>query len=641
MKRFELKGKTLALAFQERTGIYSIKISSFSLTPCRPALFLNGKKVSFGSWIITKQTEKSLRASAKGKAGNWTLDFRIAPDDALSIQLKGCLSRSCKDVELLYFDSLNVEAEHLLSQGVKMGGCAAIPLKEGAARDFEGAMQLLLTRNGTQLRLSYPLRCSFMPFFSGKADAGRIRKFKTGAAIKHYSPKKIELETLTLRAGDGFALMREYGQENAAGAEKKDFSELAAPGWNSWDYYRWTITEDEVLENAEFIAADPVLAKHVKKIIVDDGWEYAYGEWEANSLFPHGMKYLADRIAKLGFEPGLWVAPLIVEPHARIAQLDPDMLAKAENGYPTLCWSCMKRNGFILDPTVERSQEFIRKTFERLLSWGYRYFKLDFLGGALNARQFTDKTIPRGRLMELSIGTARKAVAGRARLLGCNYLFCGGPEPVDAVRVGGDIHAKWESIRSNTPSIAARFWANKTLWLNDPDFALCRGFDTSDDPDLTRLLPSLVNISPESTDKNHAGLFTLVDIHRPQAEILLSLVIAAGGAINLSDKMTRLNESGLDLARRTVSAESGDAAIPLDLFSSELPKYWIQKAGNTHRVLLINWEDSPAELVLDLDQAGVSGRKAYNFWNDRPVKISGGKIRAELAGRSCLFTVVR
>ena len=151
----------------------------------------------------------------------------------------------------------------------------------------------------------------------------------------------------------------------------------------------------------------------------------------------------------------------------------------------------------------------------------------------------------------------------------------------------------------------------------------------------------MVYIAPENMQKDDPGMFKLVDICRPQAEVLLSIVIAAGGAVNLSDKMTRLNESGLDLARRTVSAESGEAAIPLDLFSTELPKYWVQKVGNAHRVLLINWEDAPAELVLDLDQAGVSGRKAYNFWNDLPVKITNGKIRAQLAGRSCLFAVVR
>ena len=75
--------------------------------------------------------------------------------------------------------------------------------------------------------------------------------------------------------------------------------------------------------------------------------------------------------------------------------------------------------------------------------------------------------------------------------------------------------------------------------------------------------------NPDSWYFNHA----LVDdeIRRPQMEVLLSIALAAGGAVNLSDRMSRLNESGLDLARRTVAAESGEAAIPLDLFASEIP----------------------------------------------------------------------
>ena len=213
---------------------------------------------------------------------------------------------------------------------------------------------------------------------------------------------------------------------------------------------------------------------------------------------------------------------------------------------------------------------------------------------------------------------------------------------VDAVRVGGDVHARWDSIKENTPSIASRFWANKKLWINDPDFALCRAFDTSDDPMLTQMRCSTVFIPPESTDLAHPGWkFTLVNMYRKQAEVLLSLVISCGGSCNLSDKMTRLNESGLDLARRIVSAESGDAAIPLDLFASTLPSYWVQKVKNYHRVLLINWSDKNAELSIDLKKCGIDASKAVNFWNDKPVSIVNGRITAELEPRSCLFAEIR
>ena len=140
-------------------------------------------------------------------------------------------------------------------------------------------------------------------------------------------------------------------------------SDTLSAGWNSWDYYRWTITEEEVLKNAEFIAKDPVLSRHVKRIIVDDGWQYCYGEWEANSYFPSGMEYLAKELTKMGFEPGLWFAPAIAEPHSRIAQLDYDMLARSAGGQPCLAYECMRRFGFVLDPTVKKTEEFINREF--------------------------------------------------------------------------------------------------------------------------------------------------------------------------------------------------------------------------------------------------------------------------------------
>ena len=142
-----------------------------------------------------------------------------------------------------------------------------------------------------------------------------------------------------------------------------------------------TITEQEVLENARFIARDPVLSRYVKRIIVDDGWQYCYGEWEANSLFPSGMESLAGELSSMGFEPGLWIAPSIVEPHARIAQIDSGMLGCGDNGLPCLCYECMRRVGFVLDPTQEKVRKFLFDLFSRYSAMGYRHFKLDFLAG--------------------------------------------------------------------------------------------------------------------------------------------------------------------------------------------------------------------------------------------------------------------
>jgi hypothetical protein len=191
----------------------------------------------------------------------------------------------------------------------------------------------------------------------------------------------------------------------------------------------------------------------------------------------------------------------------------------------------------------------------------------------------------------------------------------------------------------NTVSVAARFWANKRLWINDPDFALCRGFDTSNEKEINRLQPAFIGVTPENPDPR-AGIYNMVDVKRPQLEILLSIVLAAGGAVNLSDKMYMLNESGLDLARRTVSAENSETALPLDLFCSDIPAYWLQKAGAKYRVLLINWNDTPCEMSFDLKKYGINSNKAVDFWNDKTVKIDQGRINTVLEPRSCLFAVV-
>lgn len=639
---FTLSRGNTSFVFHTSNGTYDFLCGPFQLKELTPALTLNEKAEPFGKWKAVKATASAMTLQAAGKRGTWELKAELSANEKLTLSMTGKLKDPCEDIGAWYFCNAVVPAEHLAIQGLCTGGGELIPLngKGMQKKEFKGGCALVITRKKQQLTLSFPLRGEYLETFQGNAVKGKAESFQAGFAIKHIINKTIKLKPLTFRVGDGFQALYAYGDENCT--EKRDFTKIAVPGWNSWDYYRWTINEDEVLENAEFIAKDPVLSKHVKKIIVDDGWQYAYGEWKANSYFPHGMKWLAGKIKKLGFKPGLWIAPTIVEPHAWIAQMEPDMLAKAENGQPTLCFDCMKRNAFVMDPTVPRVQKFIYDLFDSYATDGYEYFKLDFLASTCTARQFTDKKIGRGRLMDLTIGIARKAIGNRAQILGCGYMFSGGQDPVDMARIGGDVHARWGSIKENTASIATRFWANKKLWVNDPDFALCRAFDTANDPMLTQMLCCLVFVKPDETDPDFApGKWTLVDIHRPQAEVLLSIVIAAGGAVNLSDKMTRLNESGLDLARRTVSAESGDAAIPLDLFSQALPKYWVQRVNDSkHRVLLINWEDAPAALRLDLKPFGIADGKMRNFWNDKSVRAKGGVIEEEIAPRSCLFVEI-
>ncbi|MBO4492123.1 MAG: alpha-galactosidase [Lentisphaeria bacterium] len=640
MKECTLRAEGIRVSFREKDGTFSFSAPAFELKNCRPLLKLDGEAVPPDSWRITKGTPSAIRAETSGPYGKLVLGFSLSGTGELILNLTASLKKSCGRIELDYFDNARIGCAHLLSQGVKMGGCRSILTGAGKADGFTGYYQLILTsEDGRSLRLSYPLQHDLVASFAGRTGRGRVSGFRAGMELRQYSGRRITLPPLTLRTGDGFSLIQSYADENGHG--RKDFDGLTIPAWNSWDYYRWTVTEDDVLENAEFIARDPVLSKHVRRIVIDDGWQYAYGEWEANSLFPHGMKSLAKRIRKLGLEPGLWVAPTIFDLHARLVQKHPEMLAKSVGGFPAPSWEIVKRRVYLLDPTVDASQQYIRDLFEKMLGWGYTFFKLDFLGSLLFARRFADRSVTPGKLMELTIGTAYRQVAHRAKLLGCNYLFCGGDRITDLVRVGSDVLASWKNIKLNAVSIAARYWSNRKLWVNDPDFALCRCGETSDDPEMKSLHTALFLIDPDDPATVSPWYdFKLVndDVKRPQMEVLLSLVLMAGGAVTLSDRMSRLNESGLDLARRVVSAESGEAAVPLDLFTSEIPSFWFQKLSKGYRVLMFNWQDKERELSINLKPYGIQGLEMSDFWTGKRLSLSrGGVWKAVLPPRSCLL----
>jgi len=624
-------------------GTFIITLPGFPVLNCVAAVKAGDVVPTGFNWSVSKESGVSICFAGENELGKWLLEFtgaeNISGIKGISIKISGELHQSLPDIEVTVLKIASLNADHILTQGIRMGGCASIKLPGNIS--FSSHYQTMISAGSSILQIGYPLMQLQPGKVHGKVHEHELQDIHVSYKISHFGINKIELDPVTLFvAQDGFKLMYDWADANIE--VKKDFTDMIAPGWNSWDYYRWTITEEEVLKNAEFIARDPVLSKHVKRIIIDDGWQYCFGEWEANHHFPNGMAYLAKEIKKMGFAPGLWFAPTIVEPHARIAQMDYDMLAMGESGKPCLAFECMRRYGFVLDPTVSKSRKYIFDLFKRYADMGYEYFKLDFLGSTLGARKFADASVPRSQIIRKIVEPVYEAVNGKARILGCNYHFEAGNKFVDAVRIGSDIRASWKGICHNVTSVAARFWANKRLWINDPDFALCRGLDTANDPDMTRLLCCLVFITPEMMTAPGFCEDPLVDeVSRPQAELLLSIVLAAGGAINLSDNMPRLNERGLELARRVVSADSGDAAIPVDLFCSDKPSYWFQKVKNYHRVLLINWNDEPGTYSLDLKQYGIKTGSAVNFWNDEIIPLNDGFISVELQPRSCLLVVVK
>lgn len=630
---------------------YSIRFPEMTLEGCKIAAYADDD-MAYATGIVLREEDGKAVLTAQSGLGPVTVEVEEAVDGAVpAIRLTAAieLADNLRRIHLAPMAGVELtDATHLLCHSFTMGGCRSCKLpffpppydeeKGEPGPAFDSHFQTMVSFRDWKLHLTQPLRRENPTVVQGEIDGSTLHKVAAVTTFQHPRAGVEKGEPLTLAViRDGFRALTDWADANAEVPAPQDPQPI---GWNSWDYYRWSITEDEVMANAEAIASDPVLSKYVKRIIVDDGWQYCYGEWDANSLFPSGMPALAKNLRKMGFTPGLWICPTICEPHSRIAQWESDRLCLSEGGDPALTFDCMRRKGFVLDPTLEVNQTWWHDLFTRYADMGYGYFKIDFLASILNVPRYHNH-VPRGRVMREVVRPISQALEGRATLLGCGYGYDGGNDLVHIVRAGADIHATWSCTRQNAVTLGNLFWASNRLWTTDPDFCVCRGPETSKDPKIGQMRCLYVYVKPEEKRRGpypgypwSNGLDTIL---AHEAECLLSLAIMNGGALNLSDKIPVLNERGLDLVRRTVSASRGSAPLPVDLFESEIVSKWIQKTPDGFRLLLVNWDDEEKEMVFDYGALGYRGSKARNFWTDEKVEIRDDTVRTVVRGHGCLM----
>lgn len=607
------------------------KLPGFDFKQLSSYVVLNGRKIR-PVW-----DEHASAFVAEEPAGKFVFKYTVE-NQRLAVDFEAELKQPADSLEVVFLDIPELRADHLLTQGVTMGRCESVSLPAENPRKVTGFYQTILRTEENYLCIETPMKAEFPITFEAEAK-DQLQNLKVTTLLEFLNLTAVKLGPVIVAAAKNSAsAWQNYADANAK--PEADFEKARAVGWNSWDYYRWTISEKAVLENAEFIARDPVLGKKIKRIIIDDGWQYCYGEWEANHHFPSGMKSLAAELRKLNFTPGLWFAPALAEPHSVIAQFKTGMLAQGVSGLPCLGFECMRRNAMLLDPTVKEVEVFLYDLFRRYSEWGYGYFKLDFLRAVLNAVKFHDRSLGPGEIIRRLLTPIRNATLDRAVLLGCNYPFFAGTDLVDAVRIGSDICARWHGIKHNSISVAARYWMNHKLYLCDPDFSLCRSPETSDDPDLNRLRPLYVFVNPRDNLEPWQTQEQVMEVGRKELEVLLSVVLLSAGAINFSDRMTRLTPAGLELAHKLVEAPTGESGIPLDLMDHEYAGVWLQKVENFHRVLLVNWDDEPKVMSFTPAQYHVSGRKFSDFWAGKKLPYSS-TLEFELPGRSCRLIEIR
>lgn len=380
-------------------------------------------------------------------------------------------------------------------------------------------------------------------------------------------------------------------------------------GWCSWYYLFQGVTEKDIEETVEWAIQHRDDAP-LDIIQIDDGFQSEVGDWlELNSQFSHGMPWMSAQIREAGMRPGLWLAPFIAKPNAKIVEKNPGWVLKNRFRLPAnpgLVWNTYGR---ALDVTHPEVLDYVRDVVGTAVQeWGFDYLKLDYLyAGALPGVRY-DPGLTRAQSIYQALRLIRDEVGEDVYLVGCGCPLGSGIGIFDSMRIGPDVSPSWypeyrglASLLKNEKSLPSarnamistlyRSPMHRRLWINDPDCLLLRTQDTR--------------------------------LTRDEVQSLATVISFSGGAILVSDPLPSLSQEKMTWLSTLLPPLEGELDVVYS-HSTDLPMVLRHSlrgiAGDWTLIALLNWDDEKREISLDLGSIGLCASEQYHaldFWNAR------------------------
>jgi alpha-galactosidase len=259
-------------------------------------------------------------------------------------------------------------------------------------------------------------------------------------------------------------------------------------GWCSWYGFGTRINERTILDHASYIAKRVLPLKY---ILIDDGWT-TWGDWTTTDTkkFPRGMKYVAKQITSYGLQPALWIAPFLVESHAKIFYKHPSWFIRTKRGSLvegtkfSIFDSFLPRRRWILDMSNSQVQAHLKTVIQRIIEqWGFTYLKLDFLYAQHFHPAFRSSEEPDRLLQDFLLWI--KTTYPHVYISACGCPLAPAVGVVDAMRISADItfphlHNMWPIHKLFSTYSLAQLKHNlryrnhtNVYWHLDPDVFLC------------------------------------------------------------------------------------------------------------------------------------------------------------------------
>ena len=466
-----------------------------------------------------------------------------------------------------------------------------------------------------------------LTFSSGRLSAAADGAWRLAATLSIADPTRNALS---------FAVVRDYYKSRWV-PYYRPLDRARAPhaptGWLSWNTYFDQAGSKENLDEARFAA----------KWFRPFGMEiWNIESWQDNSdrlpvskfhnmnletyapQFPEGMKWLADEIRKLGFKPGLWMAPYGTGNEA-FYRAHRDWFLHDAEGHPIRSW-----NGkFTLDPTVPEALDHLTRIFDTAShDWGYEFFKIDGMSGRgpgycahlyerpdVRAR-FRDPRCPNP--FERTVAAFRKGIGDDRLFLACQGHFTGAEAAyADASRTGADIvhpnePVKWANILLQARCTVNQIFAHGIVFWSDPDCML---------------------VSQGA-------------LAREQAQVEATVVALPGQQTFAGDKLAELAPDRVRLIQQALPVCDTRPAKLYPQFG-HLPVWDLHVArpfGDWHVVALFNWGDAEARVGVDWDELGEPADRRFlgwEFWGGTFLGAQTGRLELSVPARSVRLVSLR
>lgn len=407
----------------------------------------------------------------------------------------------------------------------------------------------------------------------------------------------------------------------------------APVGWCSWYQYFGQVSDQDLGGNLEW-ARDHGRELPLRLFQIDDGFEAKVGDWqEANVRFPDGVTQWAGRIRSAGFEPGLWLAPFVVQPGATLTRSHPEWLLRTRRGLPVNAGFGWNSFAQALDITHPEVIDFVKSLVRTAtVEWGYKYLKLDFLyGGALAGRRF-DLTKTRAQALYAALRAIRDEVGNEITLVGCGCPLGSGVGVFDAMRIGADVAPRWHpayfgtelffrpepdfpAARNAIHNIVTRAPLHGRWWVNDPDCLVIRANDT----------------------------------HLSTAEVqtLATVIASSAGSMIDSDNLPALDTERRAWLGRMIPVLP-KAARWVDWFDSTHPSRAVLPlsgpAGDWHLIAIVNWGETACETAIQPARLGLPEAESYHtvdFWRSEYRRVEGDPWSVDVPAHGVRWMSVR